>query len=67
MIRRRPEVVTLARELRQTPMSYKRIAKELEARGYVNPNGERYGISSIRNFLNRAKNKTTGEVQMTLP
>ena len=33
------------------PLSFKKIARELENRGYVNPNSERFWPDSIKNML----------------
>ena len=44
-------VRTLARELRNASLPYKRIAIELERRGYCNRLGQRYSTDSIKEML----------------
>lgn len=46
-----PEAVALARELRQTKLSYEKIAEELEARGYVNRFGRPFSFDSVRYMI----------------
>ena len=46
-----PEAVALARELRQTKLSYEKIAVELESRGYKNRFGKRFSFDSVRYMI----------------
>ena len=43
--------MALARELRQTKLSYEKIAEELEARGYVNRFGRPFSFDSVRYMI----------------
>jgi len=48
---KRPEAVALARKLHRQPLSYRKIAAELFARGYGTKRGEAFSATSIKNML----------------
>jgi len=47
----RPELVALARELRDQRMSLRKIAAELARRGYLTANGRRFVATAVREML----------------
>ena len=49
----RPEVVTLARELHDQGMSYRKISAALAQRGYVTSKGKPYAASAVQTMLTR--------------
>jgi len=49
----RPEVVTLARELHDQGMSYRKISAALAQRGYVTSKGKPYVASAVQTMLMR--------------